>query len=62
MAKNFYSYEKRQNELKKQKKKQEKMKKKLERKKLKAEGEPGQEQESSIEDVENNAPVEEEDN
>jgi hypothetical protein len=35
LAKNFYSYEKRQQELKKQKKKQEKLKKKQERKKLK---------------------------
>jgi len=33
LAKNFYSYEKRQQELKKQKKKQDKMKKRLEKKK-----------------------------
>jgi len=40
MAKTNYSYEKRQQELKKQKKRQEKLKKKQEKKLFKAEGHP----------------------
>ncbi len=50
LAKNFYSYEKRQQELKKQKKKQEKLKKKQERKKLKDEMEQGEETNTNEDD------------
>lgn len=50
MAKNHYSYEKRQQELKKQKKRQEKLNKKMEKKKEK-EGE-GFDQDSELQDTE----------
>ena len=48
MAKNFYSYEKRQQELKKKKKKEEKIKKRLEKKKNKEEGLQAENQTESI--------------